>query len=413
MEKIQREFKIFNGLMQTYQRPFYFYSEKIIEQQVKKLVEKLPHFEFLYSVKTNPLSQILKFVASHNFGADAASSEEVMIAYRTGLPYDKILYSSPGKTRKDIEITLDKAIIIADSYHELTLLNEIAAQRNVAIKVGLRINPDYTMDKGGGESSKFGVDEESLQENSRFFSTLTNLVLVGIHVHLRSQVLDVDQLTEYYDKIFKLAVFCQETLGWSLEFINFGGGLGIVYSLINDKPLELNQLNVNCQNLIDRYGDRIKARLIIETGRYVICDAGQYVSRIVDIKTSRGVKYLIIENGLNGFMRPSVSELLVAYAPKGEKMRGSEPLFSAPDAFEFSLPGREGGRLERVHVVGNLCTAADVMVKNMLLPEAEIGDLFVVSKAGSYAYSLSPLLFGSHALPHQFYESVLGEVTLV
>src|SRR5699024_5822574 len=158
--------------------------EKVISRQVDSLLENFPDFEFLYSVKTNPFAPIVEYVVSRGFGADAASAEEVMIARKAGLPYEKILYSTPGKTREDIKKTIDKALIIADSYNELLLINDIAKENHAHVKVGLRINMNFTMDGGSGISSQFGVDESTLVENKGLFNSLTNVKISGIHVHL-------------------------------------------------------------------------------------------------------------------------------------------------------------------------------------------------------------------------------------
>ena len=407
---MQNNLAIIKNLMSQYERAFYIYDESIISKQIATLSEKFLQFEFLYSIKTNPYTPIINFIASKKFGADAASVEEVMLAHEAGLSYEKILYSSPGKTRNDIEKTLDKAIIIADSYNELALINDVAKQRELHINIGLRINPDYIMDGGKGISSKFGVDEETLVKQRDFINNLTNIIIIGIHVHLSSQVLNHNLLYGYYEKIFKLALFCTETMGWKLEFINFGGGIGIVYSLLDDTPLNLKILSEECKELIRRFKSKIKTRLIIETGRFLVCEAGQYVTHIVDIKESRGTKYLIVENGLNGFLRPAIAELLTAYAPQGSKLQGCEPLFTAKDAFEFTIIKEEKSFFEKVSIVGNLCTSADILAKDIMLPKAEVGDILVVSKAGSYSYTLTPLLFASHPLPLQFYMNTNGDM---
>lgn len=407
---MKNNLKIIKELMTQYDRSFYIYEESVISRQAKLLAKNFPQFEFLYSVKANPFAPVIDCVVSNGLGADAASAEEVVIAQKAGLPYEKIIYSTPGKTRKDIEQTMDQAIIVADSYHELILIDEIAKQRKMQIKTGLRINMDYSMDGGKGSSSKFGVDEDTLLKQKAFFESLSNTTIVGIHVHLRSQVLDHHQLFQYYEKVFELALSCQENLGWEMEFINFGGGLGIVYSIANDTPLGLELLGHECAGLNEKYKDRIRARLIVETGRFVVCEAGQYVTRIVDIKESMGTKYLIVEKGLNGFLRPAISELLMAYAPENGNLKACEPLFTVKDAFEFIIPEGDKAVLEEVSIVGSLCTASDVMAKNVILPKAQVGDIVIITKAGSYAYSLSPLLFASHALPLQFYLKTNGEV---
>ena len=401
---------IIKNLMTEYNRPFYIYDENKIARQIGILLNNFAPFEFLYSIKANPFVPIVNFMASHKFGADTSSAEEVMVARKAGMVSEKIFYSSPGKTRGDIEKTIDNSIIIADSYHELALINDIAKNRRQHIKIGLRINPNYTIGNGKGASNKFGVDEETLIKQRNLLKSLTHIEITGIHVHLRSQVLDYKQLYRYYEKIFKLALFCKETMGWELEFINFGGGFGIVYSLLNDKPLDIELLSNESKKMFQRFKDRLNIRLLIETGRFVVCEAGQYVTHIVDIKESRGVKYYIVENALNGFFRPSIAELINAYAPQKSKLSASEPLFTARDAFEFSILNKKDSLPEKVNIVGNLCTSTDTMVKDIILPKADIGDIIVVSKAGSYSYSLSPLLFASHPFPLQFYLKINGEI---
>ena len=410
---MEEEFNIIKKLMIQYDAPFYIYDESIISEQINILSEKFPRFEFLYSLKCNPYTPIVDFIASRGFGADAASVEEVIIANKAGLSYEKVLYSSPGKTRRNIEKALDKSIIVADSYNELFMINDVAKQMKLHIKVGLRINPDYTMNIEKGSSSKFGVDEETLIKQRDFINSLTNIKIVGIHVHLCSQVLDHYLLYRYYEKIFEVALFCSDVMGWRLEFINFGGGLGIVYSSLDDNPLDLKQLSDECENLFRRFRNKFNARLIIETGRFVVCAAGQYVTHIVDIKESRGTKYLIVENGLNGFLRPCIAELLKAYTVKGSKIKGCEPLFTSKNAFKFTILKREKSFLEKVSIVGNLCTSADIMAKDVMLPSAEIGDIVVVSKAGSYSYTLTPSLFSGHPAALQFYIKINGEVSIV
>lgn len=197
-----------------------------------------------------------------------------------------------------------------------------------------------------------------------------------------------------------------------MEFINLGGGLGIVYSLINDIPLDMEKLSSDCKELIQRFNDKFKVRLIIETGRFITCETGRYVTRIVDIKESLGTKYLIVEKGLNGFSRPSIAELLIDYMPENFNLKASEPLFTTKDAFEFVIPEGDKSNLERVSIVGSLCTATDILIRDAMLPKANIGDIVIVSKAGSYSYSLSPILFSSHCLPFQFYLNTDGKISI-
>ncbi len=409
---MKNNIEIIKKLMEEYDNTFYFYDEEIISNQINRLINNFPEFEFLYSIKTNPFDPIVNFVASKGLGADAASAEEVIIGHKADIPYEKILYSTPGKRKKDIEKTIDKAIIIADSYNELLLINDVARNKNKNIKVGIRINPNFSMGSEKGVSSKFGVDEDTLIKEKDLFNKLLNIDIVGVHIHLSSQILDWKMLYRYYENIFKLVDYYSEKLDWNIEFINFGGGLGIAYSQANDAPLDIHRLSKQCNKLIKEYKRKSNIRLIIETGRYVICEGGYYITRVADIKESMGIKYLIVEKALNGFLRPSISELLFSYMPRTDILKGSEPLFTARDAFEFFIPDGDPVHPERVTIVGSLCTATDIMAKDIYLPKAQIGDLLIVSKAGSYSYSLSPLLFASHPIPLQFYKKQNGEIIM-
>ena len=201
---------------------------------------------------------------------------------------------------------------------------------------GLRINANFSMDGSEkGLSSKFGVDQHTLADQKTFLNRFSNIRVAGIHVHLKSQVLEHSKLHLYYRKIFELALFCKEQIGLEIEFINFGGGLGITYSSSKDIPLDLDALGSECEQLAETYGNRLNARLLIETGRFAVCESGLYVTRIADIKESMGTKYLIVEKGLNGFLRPSIAELIASYAGSGSISKAAEPLFTSKDAFDF------------------------------------------------------------------------------
>lgn len=390
------------NLMDKYKRPFYIYDEDIIGEQIQKLKDNFPEFEFLYSIKTNPNENIVKFIAQNGIGSDAASKNEVLKSVEANIPKEKIIYSSAGKTKSDIEATYDKCIITADSYHELEVINQVAKEHDKVLRVGLRINPDYSMDFDSAVSSKFGVDEESLLEHRDFINSLKNVKICGIHVHLRSQVLDYEVLYNYYKDIFDLAVFCVCEMGFDMDYINFGGGLGIAYSDRNEE-LKIDFLGQKCRELVREFKTKLNCRLIIESGRFIICRAGTYVTYVIDKKVSRGVNYLIVANGYNGFHKPSLAELVVSYSqePK-ENLKATEPIFTAYDANQLDILN-EADEKELVTVCGNLCTAADLLGKNLELPKAEIGDIVTVSNAGSYGFTLSPILFSSHEIPYEIY----------
>lgn len=211
-------------MLRKEQAPFYVYEKSVIKSQIELVKDTLPQFDCLYSIKCNPYQPVVDFIAANGIGSDAASWREVEISAEAGMKAEDIYFSTPGKTREDIAKSIGTCVLIADSFHELELLDELAKEKGLQVKAGLRINPDFTMAGGAGVSTKFGVDEEILLASKDYLQSLKNVALVGIHIHAKSQELDADRLAAYYKNVFELALRCQDTLGITLEFVNFGGG---------------------------------------------------------------------------------------------------------------------------------------------------------------------------------------------
>lgn len=381
---------------------FYIYDREVIDEKIDNLKECFKDIYFLYSLKTNPYSEVVKYILNKGIGADAASAAEVELAIKSGARSEDIYYSAPGKTVDDIEASIGKCTIIADSLEEIKLINTIACKKGEKVKIGVRVNPDFSMFSEEGLSSKFGIDVESLIENKDEIESYLYISIVGVHVHLNSQILDVKTLSRYYRKVFKCVSNLKNEFGWNIRFINFGGGLGIPYSSSKDKALDTKQLGNICSDIVKEFDDFDNTRLIIESGRYIVCESGLYVTPIVDIKESRGIKYIIVQNGLNGFLRPALAALLKNASKSDLLGFSAEPLFTGVDAFDYSILGKDDSSVEKVNIVGNLCTSTDILAEGVLLTKASIGDYVVVTKAGSYAYSLSPVLFASQPIPKQY-----------
>lgn len=407
-------------LAEEYGYPYYLYEESAIAAQHAVLRETLPDFTVLYSVKTNPHPAILRFMAGNGAGADAASSFEVAKALDAGFSADAMYYSAPGKTEKQIADAMGKCVLIADSYSELERLDAIAGARASVgdtaqpLPVGVRINPDMAFSAGEfpeivpGVSTKFGIDEESLVPHRAFFETLRHIRPAGIHVFLRSQVLSHAAITASFEAIFRIALSCREQLGWDLSFINFGGGLGIAPALASP-GLDTAKLRDAVSDLAARYRQRLPGcAFVFESGRFLVGRAGTFVSRIEDIKESRGKTYVITPGGLSGFLRPSVMNLLTSlpFPVQGP----FEPLYSNAAAHQVRLPEKTDGTPRRVTVCGTLCTALDVLAADVTLPSPEIGDIITVSNAGAYAASLSPFAFASFPRPAELYRKRDGTV---
>ena len=244
--------------------------------------------------------------------------------------------------------------------------------------------------------------------DSPYINQLRNVEIIGMHIHLRSQELDFKLLEEYYEKILDLTVIFQNALGHDLHFVNMGSGIGLPYAQ-DDKALDTETLGKVTKELISNF--KLKApdiKVFIESGRYVVGKCGVYVTKVLDKKTSFGTTYVILNNTLNGFIRPSIAQLVMTYS-SNESPAGSEPLFTAKNAFEI-IPLTDEKETETVTLVGNLCTATDVVAKSIEVPILKCGDSVVITNAGSYAAVLSPKQFSSQVIPAELFLSVDGKV---
>lgn len=370
------------------QDSFYIYDGKAMGVRAEMLKAAFPGVEFLYSVKCNPFEGVVRTMANHDFGIDAASIREVELAIKAGISGGNIFYSTPGKTTAAIRKALRRSIIIADSLNEVTKISQVV--RAEPLEIGLRVNPDFSMDGDEGLPSKFGIDEK---EALHFLKSdvPSNLRVVGLHVHLKSQILEEEKLLHYYDRLLdmagKMAPYMRK-----FSFLNLGSGIGIPCG--EENPLDIRSLGQKVAGKISLFHEKFpETRLLIETGRYVTGPAGIYVTKVVDRKVSHGKTFLILADTLNGFLRPSMGELITKYA--GENAFGSEPLFTKNRAFPVRTLKKEERDLETVTLAGSLCTASDVAAEELRLPHLEPGDLVIFENAGAYGATLSPFAFSS------------------
>lgn len=369
--------------------PFFAYDRALLTARVKHLRIHLPaDIELSYAIKANPMPAVVQHLAGMVDGFDVASAMELRTALDTVMPPERVSFAGPGKTHAE----LSQAIAAGAT---LELESETEAERAVAVgewlglrpRVAIRVNPDFQV-KGsgmrlGGGPQQFGVDSEQVGALLKHVAA-TDLDVVGFHVFAGSQNLSAEILGEAQRKTIDLALQLAEEASLPLHFLNLGGGFGIPY-LERDQPLDLPTVGRNLGELV---GERVRpafpgARVVIELGRYIVGEAGVYVTRIVDRKQSRGESFLVVDGGLH--------HQLAASGNFGQVIRRNYPLVigNRMDA-ELRTPA---------NVVGCLCTPLDLLAKAAALPEAEIGDLVVVFQAGAYGLTASPTAFLSHPNP--------------
>ena len=383
--------------------PCYVYDKARILREAGAMQKEFSGVGILYSVKANPHAPLLALLARAGLGADAAPAHQGRLALEAGFAPGDIFYSAPGKTRRDLERTLGSCTIIADSLNEVRLLADVSCARGQTAAIGVRLAPDFGLQGAAGQPSKFGIALEDLGQLRDILEAAPQLRLSGLHLHLQSQMPHEQALKDYYARACRLFARACAFLNAPPGFLNFGSGISVAYNEQRDRRMPLEGLGEALRREAARRPELASARLLIESGRRLVCEAGTYLTPVVDIKRSCGKTFVIVQGGANGFLRPEFAALALEGKPAP---RVQEPFFTAPGCFCFDVlapDGRpRGGERVPVELVGNLCTACDTLGHDVLIPgEVAVGDLVAVSNAGSYARSLSALAFAGHEPPRE------------
>ncbi len=370
------------------QTPFYAYDRRLISQRVAALRAALPPaIRLHYAIKANPMPALVQHVASLVDGLDVASLGELRIALDTPMAGEAISFAGPGKRPQELAAALAAGIVInLESETELERLADLAEQQKTRPKVAVRVNPDFELKaagmKMGGGSKPFGVDAERVPALLRRLTAL-RVDFRGFHIFAGSQNLRAETIVAAQDLTFELALRLAADAPGPVKQLNIGGGFGIPY-FPGDQPLDLTPIGANLARWLPRLQAELpEAQVVLELGRYLVGEAGVYVTRIVDRKVSRGQVFLVTDGGLNHH--------LAASGNFGQVIRKNFPVMVGNRV--------TGGERETVSVVGPLCTPLDLLADRMELAKAGIGDLIVVLQSGAYGLTASPLGFLSHPPP--------------
>lgn len=367
--------------------PIYVYDGNVIKNKIALLRQHLPaSMHIHYAIKANPMPAVVKFTHPLVEGLDVASGKELTVALESGMDADEISFAGPGKSISELELAIKSKITInLESNTELDRIATIAEQTGITPNVALRINPDFELKTSGmkmsGGPKQFGVDAEIAAALIKKIIAL-NINFQGLHIFSGSQNLKPEAIIEAQTKTFALALQLAKQTETEFKRLNIGGGFGIPY-FPGEQPLDLASIGANLHALIEQYSDPFAdAAIITELGRYIVGEAGVYVSQIIDKKVSRGSTFLIVNGGLHHH--------LAASGNFGQVIRKNYPV---------TIANKVGFPAEKASVVGPLCTPLDVLAQDMDLPCAEIGDFVAVFQSGAYGYTASPLNFLSHPHP--------------
>jgi diaminopimelate decarboxylase len=379
-------------LAETYGTPVFIYDEAIIDTKLRALRSVLPdRFAISYSVKANPAQAILRHFLQRGCGLEIASAGEFHHALRAGCDPQNILFAGPGKTEAELELVLSHGIgeIHLESLVEARRVASICKRLGIRQRVAIRVNPVGEAEGGamrmGGRPAPFGVDEEALDQVLDVILAESAFDFCGIHLFTGTQILDAATLVNQYRHGLEIARRVVKRIGRPLQRIDFGGGLGVPY-FSHERELNLEQVRNGLSTLFASIAADESfsgTQFLVEPGRFLVAEAGIYLARVNDIKISRGKKFLILDGGMNHH--------LAASGNLGQTIKRNYPVALAT---KLDSPA-----VETVDVVGPLCTPLDTLARNVSLPEASIGDLFVIFQSGAYARAASPLNFLSHATP--------------
>jgi diaminopimelate decarboxylase len=379
-------------LATQYGTPLFVYCRDVMEKSWTRLRKALPpQFSIYYSVKANPSQTVIREFLSKGAGLEVASAGEFSQALRAGCKPENTIFAGPGKTNSELEFVVARGIgeIHVESMREAERLSKIAGNLGRCVPIALRVNPSGEAEGGamrmGGRPAAFGIDEEDLEQALDLVASLNHLEFRGIHLFSGTQILDYRILASQYRKGIEIALQAATHLKKSIHTLDFGGGLGIPY-FSHEPELDMERVADELHALFKSLqGETLfsHTRFLVEPGRYLVGEAGVYVSRVVDLKTSRGKNFVILDGGMNHH--------LAASGNLGQTIKRNYPIAAA---------NKLGQPAETTYeVVGPLCTPLDVLARSVVLPSLEIGDLVAIFQSGAYARSASPLGFLSHPTP--------------
>ncbi len=353
--------------------PFYVYSTATMERHYRVFDEALAGTDHLiaYALKANSNQAVIATLARLGAGADVVSGGETAKALAAGVPPDRIVFSGVGKTADEMRYGLETGIrqFNVESEPELEVLNTVACTMGKVAQVTIRVNPDvdaktHAKIATGKAENKFGVPILRAPEVYARAAALIGIEIVGIDVHIGSQLTDLAPYAEAFIKVAELTVALRAD-GHDIRRLDLGGGLGIPYQRSNEAP----PLPFDYGALIKRTVGHLGCEIAIEPGRLIVGNAGLLVSSVIYRKHGEGRDFLIIDAAMNDLIRPAMY-----------------------DAWHDIVPVIEPGPdtpVGPIDVVGPVCETGDTFARGRELSHMTAGDLLAFRSAGAYGAVMS------------------------
>jgi diaminopimelate decarboxylase len=362
--------------------PFYLYSTATLTRHFKLFDEALdwgPHM-VCYAMKAASNQAILKTLAAEGAGMDVVSGGEYARAIAAGVPGDKVVFSGVGKTHAEIKAALTGGIrqFNVESEPEMQVISEVAVSLGVEAPIAIRVNPDvdaktHAKIATGKSENKFGIPISRAREVYALAASLPGLKVVGIDVHIGSQLTELEPFALAYGKVAELTEVLRAD-GHDISRLDLGGGLGIPYARSNEAPPLPTEYGAMVKDTLGHLGCEIE----IEPGRLIAGNAGILVSKVIYVKHGEGRDFLILDGAMNDLIRPAMYEAHHDIIPVTEAVPGVEQ--------------------QPYDIVGPVCETGDTFAKQRMMAPLKAGDLVAFRSAGAYGavmaseYNTRPLI---------------------
>ena len=353
--------------------PFYLYSTATLLRHYTLFDEALAGTEHLvcYAMKAAGNQAILKTLAEAGAGMDVVSQGEYLRARAAGVPGDKIVFSGVGKTAEEMRTALEGGIrqFNVESEPEMVLLNQVALSLGKVAPITVRVNPDvdaqtHAKIATGKSENKFGIPISRAREVYAEAAALPGLKVVGIDVHIGSQLTRLEPFRQAYEKVAELTAALRAD-GHDIRRLDLGGGLGIPYTRSNEAP----PLPTEYGSLIKEVLGDLGCEIEIEPGRLIAGNAGILVSSVIFMKSGEGRDFLILDAAMNDLIRPAMYDAWHDIIPLVEPEPGVEQ--------------------RPYDIVGPVCESGDTFAKERMMPPLDAGDLVAFRSAGAYGAAMA------------------------
>lgn len=374
---------------QQYGTPAYIYDGDELLRNYYELRNALPQcVDVFYALKVNPNVSLVHLLVNEGACTEVCSLGELETALKAGSKPENIIFLGPSKKEYEHRRALELGVfaLVVESEQELARVSALAQQMGTTAQVAIRINPDFSAKgspwKMGGRPTHFGIEEQTAIANFGDYLAYPNVHIKGIHVYNGTKILDAQSVYDNCKYILNLYEQISEKYNTSFSMVDVGGGMGIPY-FSNETELDIVEFKKLLYPLFQSFNERHpNARVIMESGRYVMGRCGQLVVQVNNMKENHGKTFAVTDGGTNCHL---------AAIGTGSVIKKNFPLenISAPAEAE----------MQQYNVSGPLCSPDDLLGRNVELPITSVGDLLRVKMSGAYGPTASPVLFHSHGYP--------------